>query len=729
MKICKLFYRGVTIMALVFLSVVIFAPSMQADDPILFTEHVVTTDTPGGKWVYAEDVDGDGDLDILSASTLNDNNPDHEKVTWHENVAGDGTAWTTRVIYSAGENPDWVYAADMDNDGDLDILSTWADGHKIRWHENDGNSPPNFTARVAADISLSGPRAVHAADMDSDGDLDMLSAFFPRDRIVWLENNGGSPPSFPINTITDTADGAVSVYGADVDSDGDIDVLSAARYDNEVAWYENNGALEPTFTPRVITDIAFGANSVYATDVDGDGDLDVLSAGYDANGNIIWYENDGALPPAFTTHVIDTDAAYSFAVYAIDMDNDGDTDVCATLVGGSMVVWYENDGALNPTFTRHVIATSAIGAYSVYAADVNGDDKIDVIAGSSGDNIAWYENGGGGPDTTPPILTPDVSGLLGNNDWYISDVTVNWTITDPDSPISSTSGCDTTIITADTGGTTLTCEATSDGGTASESVTIKRDATVPLVANVVVNPNPVQVNIEIELTALVDGTDAGGSNIASAEFNIDDGSFNPMVAADGTFDAVSEDVTANIGSFAEPAVPKICVRGTDAAGNIGAEECLFLAVYDPNGGFVTGGGWIDSPPGAYVPAPILTGKATFGFVSKYKKGATLPTGQTEFQFQVADLNFHSDSYDWLVVAGHKAMYKGTGTINGTGNYGFMLSAIDEKLTPSTAVDLFRIKIWDKDDADAIIYDNQMNAADDDDPTTAIGGGNIVIHTK
>ena len=155
-------------------------------------------------------------------------------------------------------------------------------------------------------------------------------------------------------------------------------------------------------------------------------------------------------------------------------------------------------------------------------------------------------------------------------------------------------------------------------------------------------------------------------------------------------------------------------------------EFQYAVVYDPSEGFVTGGGWIDSPAGAYTSDPTLTGPANFGFVSKYKKGQTIPTGNTEFQFKAGDLNFHSDSYDWLVIANHKAMYKGTGTINGVGNYGFMLSAIDEKLTPSTDVDMFRIKIWDNDD---IIYDNKLGADDNDDPTTAISGGQIVIHKK
>jgi len=153
-----------------------------------------------------------------------------------------------------------------------------------------------------------------------------------------------------------------------------------------------------------------------------------------------------------------------------------------------------------------------------------------------------------------------------------------------------------------------------------------------------------------------------------------------------------------------------------------------IVIYDPAGGFVTGGGWIDSPAGAYTDDLTLDGKATFGFVSKYKKGQTQPIGQTEFQFKVADLNFHSSSYEWLVIAGHQAKYKGMGTINGEGNYGFMLSAVDAKLTPSIDVDKFRINIWDKDNGDVVVYDNQPGDTDDAELTTAIGGGAIVIHS-
>jgi hypothetical protein len=120
----------------------------------------------------------------------------------------------------------------------------------------------------------------------------------------------------------------------------------------------------------------------------------------------------------------------------------------------------------------------------------------------------------------------------------------------------------------------------------------------------------------------------------------------------------------------------------------------------------------------FEPVTPPTGKASFGFVSRYKKGATVPTGQTEFVFQAGDLNFHSNSYDWLVInqGGTNAQFKGSGTINGEGDYRFMLWATDD------ATDTFRIKIWEEiGNAETVTYDNGT-----DQP---IDGGSIVIHQK
>ena len=155
----------------------------------------------------------------------------------------------------------------------------------------------------------------------------------------------------------------------------------------------------------------------------------------------------------------------------------------------------------------------------------------------------------------------------------------------------------------------------------------------------------------------------------------------------------------------------------------------YVVVYDPLGGFVTGGGWINSPAGADAPEPKLVGKATFGFVAKYQKGAKVPTGNTEFQFKAGDLNFKSTAYQWLVVAGAKAQFKGWGTINGRGNYAFILTAIDGQVNGGGGADRFRIKIWDEGSG-VKVYDNQDGTDDTAGLAgngTLLQGGSIVIH--
>lgn len=254
-------------------------------------------------------------------------------------------------------------------------------------------------------------------------------------------------------------------------------------------------------------------------------------------------------------------------------------------------------------------------------------------------------------------------------------------------------------------------------GTNATNVTVTNVSPTVGVINATIDP--VEVGTLVNASAFF--TDPGTLDTHTAVFDWGDGTTSAGAVNPGTREVRGDH------TYVTPGVYAITLTVTDDDGSSSQSIFQFIVAYDPEAGFVTGGGFIDSPEEAYQPDQTLVGKAKFGFVSKYKKGATTPTGQTEFNFKVADLNFHSGSYDWLVVAGHKAMYKGTGTINGEGNYGFLLSAIDAALTPSSDIDKFRIKIWDKDNADALIYDNQVGAGDNEDPTTDIGGGSIVIH--
>jgi hypothetical protein len=204
------------------------------------------------------------------------------------------------------------------------------------------------------------------------------------------------------------------------------------------------------------------------------------------------------------------------------------------------------------------------------------------------------------------------------------------------------------------------------------------------------------------------------------------------ISKTGTVNETNRTVTTNY-AFTAAGVYLVTLTVSNNCGGTGSANTVdgltaMVVIYDPDGGFVTGGGWINSPLGAYTPNPNLTGRAGFGFNSKYQHGANVPTGNTEFQFRVANFNFKSTSYDWLVVGGAKAQFKGSGTINGNGNYAFLLTAIDGQINGGGGQDKFRIRIWDKA-TNNIFYDNQIGSSDNENPTTVIGGSSssIIIH--
>jgi hypothetical protein len=251
---------------------------------------------------------------------------------------------------------------------------------------------------------------------------------------------------------------------------------------------------------------------------------------------------------------------------------------------------------------------------------------------------------------------------------------------------------------------------------------------LPVIDQINAPVDPVEVNSPITVNALF--TDSDITDIHTATWDWDDGTTTPGIVteADGSGSVEGSYTYTTAGVYV------ITLAVTDDKGGVGTETYRYVVVYDPEGGFVTGGGWINSPEGAYTANPSLTGKANFGFVSKYKHGASVPTGQTEFQFKVADLNFHSGTYDWLVIANARAQYKGVGTINGLGEYKFMLTAIDADINENDSYDIdrFRIKIWTEDESgnEDIVYDNGLDADDsDDNAMTDIGGGSIKIHNN
>ncbi len=269
----------------------------------------------------------------------------------------------------------------------------------------------------------------------------------------------------------------------------------------------------------------------------------------------------------------------------------------------------------------------------------------------------------------------------------------------------------------------------SDNSITIERIVYREICNLPPEITLITGPSdPVALGADYEMTGYFTDPDDGDEHNATWDWGDDT---DPSV---GIVDQESDVVTGSH-DYLEPGVYTITLTVEDLAGESDrATWSQYTIIYDPSGGFVTGGGWIDSPLGAYPEDPDLSGKANFGFVAKYKKDAKVPTGNTEFQFHAGDLNFHSDTYEWLLIAGARAVFKGTGTINGEGSYKFILTAVDGELPGGGGVDKFRIKIWLEDEEtgeEIIIYDNKLGAEDDTelDKTTEIRGGNIMIHKK
>ncbi|MDC1354660.1 FG-GAP-like repeat-containing protein [Polaribacter sp.] len=350
-----------------------------------FTATEITTAANGAISVFAADLDNDGDIDLVSSSQ------DDNKIAWYENDGAETPTFTTSTIAVSAEGAWSVYAADMDNDGDMDIVSASKTDNTIAWYENDGTANPSW---VAADIdtNATGARSVYIADLDNDGDMDIVSASYNDNTIAWYENDGAENPTWSGVNIDITASGATSVFASDLDNDGDLDILASSANNNTIAWYENDGGVNPTWTASVIATSADVPILIFASDMDNDGDVDIISASKTDN-TIAWYENDGAVNPSWTAADIATNAENARAIFLADMDNDGDMDILSASQDDDTIAWYENDGAANPSWTAADIVTNIDGANFVFAADLDKDGDMDIVSTAiNDDSVTWFKN-------------------------------------------------------------------------------------------------------------------------------------------------------------------------------------------------------------------------------------------------------------------------------------------------------------------------------------------------
>lgn len=346
--------------------------------------------------VVSIDLDFDGDLDLVVSRSS------YEAVGWLENTVGDGSVWTWHRVYATGYGAQSVAVADLDDDGDSDLVAALANSDSVRWHKNLGGTPPSFDPTpIVLTTGADGAWSVATGDLDADGDIDVASCSLYDDEVAWYENDGGSAPSFNKHILLhdaphpapDMADRPTRVAIADINGDGALDILWSSRDDDRIGWLANSGGPSPSFTPLIVTEgYAEEPRDVTAADIDGDGDTDLVACGY-LNDTLWWFRNDNGLGTIWTSLAITVAADGAFAVTTADLDADGDLDIVAASSEDDVLAWHENKTREGLAWSPHEITSTADLVRVVAVGDLDNDGDLDLAAADAlDDEIEWFRN-------------------------------------------------------------------------------------------------------------------------------------------------------------------------------------------------------------------------------------------------------------------------------------------------------------------------------------------------
>jgi hypothetical protein len=355
-------------------------------------EHPISTTYTNANHLFPIDIDGDGDMDVVTAAGRY--SPPYffsGRIDWYENTDGSGITWTRHTVDDNFTSAPSISSADLDGDGDADVIGGARGSiNQLAWWENTDGSGTSWNEHTIV-TSMEDVSSVYAADVDGDGDFDLMSTSSGYSDVMWVENVDGSGTAWVDHVIDGSFNTAYDVYGVDVDGDGDTDAVGAAFNSDQISWWENIDGSGTTWNEHVISNTFNGARTVFASDVDGDGDTDILGAA-SLDWAITWWENSDGYGSNWVEHVISSSFNYAFAVYASDVDQDGDIDALgASYFGDDITVWENTDG-LGLIWYEHTIDGNFDGARDVATADADGDGDPDIfgVAAEAGD-ISWWD--------------------------------------------------------------------------------------------------------------------------------------------------------------------------------------------------------------------------------------------------------------------------------------------------------------------------------------------------
>ncbi|MGB0948836.1 MAG: T9SS type A sorting domain-containing protein [Marinirhabdus sp.] len=283
-------------------------------------------------------MDGDNDVDIVTTSF------DLDSVIWFENLNGTGNFGDQRIISNTILFAYALHTADLDNDSDLDIVVTPEQSDSLFMFTNlDGLG--NFGATQTIASILTNGRAVKAADID--GDKDILTSFNENNSIAWFENDGQGNFA-TVNFVSNDTSGVETFDVADIDGDGDLDVIIGISSLNTIRWYENLNGTGNFGAAKLISAGADFVRAIHAVDADNDTDIDIISANA-LSDELTWFENESGTGNFGPKKLIGP-MENSRTIFAADLDGDGDQDVLSgsrEVSANDTVVWFPNQTVLS----------------------------------------------------------------------------------------------------------------------------------------------------------------------------------------------------------------------------------------------------------------------------------------------------------------------------------------------------------------------------------------------
>jgi hypothetical protein len=249
--------------------------------------HTINSSMGGCHYAFPADMDGDGDVDVLAQST------DHYDVTWFEND-GVGGGWNTHIVSNNYPLHRCAYPGDLDGDGDMDVAgANGSSSNKgIEWWRNDDGIGDSWT-RFYIDDQYGQPGFVCCADINNDDTLEVVSPSGTSPyQIAWWESSTSPPDSvWEKHVVSSSSRDGWELFPVDLDQDGDVDILCACElYTSGLQFWENIDGIGTEWELTRINSIIYDARSVHAADMDGDGDLDVVACGT-YHLYLSWFEN------------------------------------------------------------------------------------------------------------------------------------------------------------------------------------------------------------------------------------------------------------------------------------------------------------------------------------------------------------------------------------------------------------------------------------------------------